>query len=133
MGASGCAYYGEDVPMMDKIREYGRKYHPGVPPERRLVRTTQAWANVLALREALKRADTAGDLSGENIMKKGFETFAGFDIGLGVSPLTYTATDHRASGRVNIYRIENRQFVFMTRIDLQGRWPVKWTKDWFGW
>jgi len=133
MGASGCAYYGEDVPMMDKIREYGRKYHPGVPPERRLVRTTQAWANVLALREALKRADTAGDLSGENIMKKGFETFAGFDIGLGVSPLTYTATDHRASGRVNIYRIENRQFVLLTRIDLQGRWPVKWAKDWFGW
>ena len=88
---------------------------------------------MLALREALKRADTAGELSGENIMKKGFETFEGFDVGLRVSPLTYTATDHRASGVVNIYQIENQKFVFMTKIDLKGRWPVKWANEWFGW
>ena len=133
MGASGCAYYGEDAPLMDTIREYGKKYHPGVPAEKRLVRTTQAWANVLALREALKRADAAGELSGEMIMKKGFETFDGVDIGLGVSPLTYTSADHRASGEVNIYQIENQQFTFMTRIDLKGRWPDKWAGEWFGW
>ena len=133
MGASVCAYYGEDVPMMDKIEKYGRKYNPGVPPERRLIRTTQAWSNVLALREALKRADTAGELSGENIMKRGFETFEGFDVGLRVSPLTYTAADHRASGVVNIYQIDNQKFVFMTKIDLKGRWPVKWADEWFGW
>lgn len=133
MGASVCAYYGEDVPLMDKIKIYGRKYNPGVPTERRLIRTTQAWANVLALREALKRADTVGELSGENIMKKGFETFEGFDIGLRVSPLTYTSTEHRASGEVNIYQIENQKFVFMVKIDLKGRWPVKWAKEWFGW
>jgi branched-chain amino acid transport system substrate-binding protein len=133
MGASGCAYYGEDVRLMDKIMMYGKKYNPGIPAEKRFVRTTQAWANVLALREALKRADAAGELSGENIMKKGFETFRGVDIGLGVSPLTYTSTDHRASGEVNIYQIQNQKFVFMTKIDLKGRWPVKWAKDWFGW
>jgi branched-chain amino acid transport system substrate-binding protein len=104
-----------------------------VPAEKRLIRTIQAWANVLALRVALKRADTAGELSGENIMKKGFETFDGVDIGLGVPPLTYTSTDHRASGEVNIYRIENQKFVFMTKIDLKGRWPDKWANAWFGW
>ena len=133
MGASGCAYYGEDVPLMDTIMTYGEKYHPGVPAEKRLNRTIQAWANVLALREALKRADTAGELTGENIMKKGFETFGGVDIGLGVPPLTYTSADHRASGKVNIYRIENQKFVFMTKIDLKGRWPAKWVLKWLGW
>jgi branched-chain amino acid transport system substrate-binding protein len=133
MGASVCAYYGEDVPMMEKIKIYGNKYHPGVSEKRRLIRTTQAWANVLALREALNRADSAGDLSGENIMKKGFETFEEFDIGLRVSPLTYTSTDHRGAGAVNIYRIENRKFVFMTKIDLIERWPVKWANEWLGW
>jgi len=133
MGASSCAFYGEDVPLMDTITRYGQKYHPGVPAEKRLVRTIQAWASVLALREALKRADAAGELSGENIMKKGFETFDGVDIGLGVSPLTYTSSDHRASGQVNIYQIQNQKFVFMTKIDLKGRWPDKWAKEWFGW
>jgi branched-chain amino acid transport system substrate-binding protein len=132
MGASGCAFYGEDLPLMDTIRMYGKKYNPGVPAEKRLVRTTQAWANVLALREALKRAGTAGELTGENIMKKGFETFDGVDIGLGVSPLTYTSSDHRASGEVNIYQIENQKFEFMTKIDLKGRWPDKWAGEWFG-
>ena len=133
MGASGCAYYGEDVPLMDTIMRYGKKYNPGVSAEKRSVRTTQAWANVLALREALKRADAAGELSGENIMEKGFETFEGVDIGLRVSPLTYTATDHRGAGAVNIYQIKGQKFVFMTKIDLKGRWPDKWAKEWLGW
>jgi branched-chain amino acid transport system substrate-binding protein len=133
MGASVCAYYGEDVPLMDKIKLYGQRYNPGVPTARRLNRTTQAWANVLALREALIRADTSGELSGQNIMKKGFETFEAVDIGLGVPPLTFTAADHRASGEVNIYQIKSQKFVFMTRIDLKGRWPGKWAGEWFGW
>ena len=133
MGAGSCADCGQDVPLMDVIMAYGKKYHPGVPVEKRLVRTTQAWANVLALREALKRADTAGDLSGESIMKMGFETFDGVDIGLGMPPLTYTVSDHRASGEVNIYQVENQKFVFMTKIDLKGRWPEKWVSEWFGW
>jgi len=133
MGASACAYYGEDVPLMDTIKKYGQKYNPGVPADKRTVRTTQAWANVLALREALKRADAAGELSGEKIMKKGFETFDGVDIGLGVSPLTYTAKDHRGAGVVNIYQIKGQKFEFMTKIDLKGRWPDKWANAWFGW
>ena len=91
MGAAVCAFYGENAPLMDKVMEYGQKYNPGVPADKRLVRTVQAWANVLALREALNRADRAGDLSGDNILKKGFETFRDFDMGLNVPPLTYTA------------------------------------------
>ncbi len=133
MGASVCAYYGEDVLLMEQIKGYGKRYHPGVSTNKRSIRTVQAWANVLALREALKRADSTADLSGENILKTGFETFDEVDLGLSISPLTFTSTDHRASGQVNIYEIKNQQFIFMTKIDLKGRWPEKWAKDWLGW
>jgi len=132
MGASVCAFYGEDVPLMDKVVEYGKKYNPGIPIEKRLVRTIQAWANVLALREALVRADKAGGLSGENILKKGFETFKGVDIGLRVPPLTYTATDHRVAGKVPIYEIQNGKIMHLATPDIKSRWPEKWP-EWLGW
>ncbi|UCD78827.1 MAG: ABC transporter substrate-binding protein [Desulfobacterales bacterium] len=132
MGAAVCAFYGENVPVMDKVLEYGKKYNPGIPTEKRLIRTIQAWANVLALREALVRADKAGGLSGENILKKGFETFNGFDIGLRVPPLTYTAEDHRVAGKVPIYEIKGGKIVLLATPDLKGRWPDKWP-TWLGW
>ncbi len=133
MGAAVCAFFGEKVKNMDKVVEYAKKYNPGVPLEKRLIRTVQAWANVLALWEAMKRADKAGDLTGEGILKKGFETFKGVDIGLGVPPLTYTATDHRIAGKAPIYEIKNGKFQLVELVDLKGRWPEKWEKEWLGW
>ena len=133
MGATVCAFFGENVPVMDQVVAYATKYNPGIPMEKRLVRTVQAWANALALWEALKRSDKAGDLSGEGILKKGFETFRGFDIGLRVPPLTYTATDHRVAGKVPIYEIQNGKIVFFDEPDLKSRWPEKWAKEWLGW
>jgi branched-chain amino acid transport system substrate-binding protein len=133
MGAAVCAFYGENAPLMDKVVEYGKKYNPAVPTSRRLVRTVQAWANVLALREALNRADRSGGLSGENVLKNGFETFRDFDIGLNVPPLTYTAKDHRSSGQVPIYEVKNGEFQLVELVDLKERWPDKWDHAWFGW
>ena len=133
MGATVCAFFGENVPVMDQVVAYAKKYNPGIPMEKRLVRTVQAWANALALWEALKRSDKAGDLSGEGILKKGFETFRGFDIGLRVPPLTYTATDHRVAGKVPIYEIQKGKIVFFDEPDLKSRWPEKWAKEWLGW
>ena len=133
MGAAVCAFFGDDVPMMDKVVEYAKKYNPGVPLEKRLIRSVQAWANVLALSEAMKRADKAGDLSGESIVKNGFETMKDFDIGLGVPPLNYTATDHRISGKVPIYEIKEGKFQVVEVVDLKGRWPEKWPEEWLGW
>ncbi|MBW1696260.1 MAG: ABC transporter substrate-binding protein [Deltaproteobacteria bacterium] len=133
MGAAVCEFFGNDVPNMDKVVEYAKKYNPGVPLEKRLIRTVQAWANVLALWEAMKRADKAGALNGEGILKKGFETFRGFDIGLGVPPLTYTSTDHRISGKVPIYEVKGGKFKVVEIVDLKGRWPDKWEKEWLGW
>ena len=132
MGAAVCAFFGNDVPNMDKVIEYAKKYNPGVPIEKRLIRSIQAWANVMALWEAMKRADKAGNLTGEGI-KDAFETFQGLDIGLGVPPLTYTATDHRISGKVPIYEIKDGKFQVVKVVDLKGRWPEKWANEWLGW
>ena len=133
MGVGVCAYFGQDVPLMDKVTAYAKKYNPGVPTEKRLVRTIQGWGAVLVLWEALNRADKAGDLSGEGILKKGFETFDNVDIGLGVPPITYSSTDHRPAGAANIYEIKDGKFELVERVDLKGRWPEKWEKEWIGW
>jgi branched-chain amino acid transport system substrate-binding protein len=133
MGATVAEFFGNDAPMMDKVVEYAKKYNPGVPPEKRLVRTIQAWANVLALWEAMKRADAAGDLTGEGILKKGFETMVNFEVGLGVPPLNYTSSDHRISGKVPIYEIKDGKFQIVEVVDLKGRWPDKWANEWLGW
>ena len=133
MGASVCAFYGQDVPLMAKVVEYGKKYNPGVPMEKRTVRTIQGWSNALALWEALKRADKSGGLAGENILKKGFETMKGFELGLGGASLTYTATDHRISGTVPIYVVKGGKIMLVEAIDLKARWPKKWANEWLGW
>jgi len=135
-GAIGCApwaFFGQDVPLMDKVVEYAKKYNPGVPLEKRTIHTVQAWANALGLAEALKRADKAGDLSGPGILTKGFETMKNYDIGLGIAPATYTATDHRSQSEAKIYEYTNGSFNLLAEVDLKERWPVKWEKEWLGW
>jgi branched-chain amino acid transport system substrate-binding protein len=133
MGGAVCAFFGEDVPMMDKVVEYAKKYNPGIPREKRLIRTVQAWGDVFVLWEALKRADKAGDLSGPSILKNGFETMRNFDIGLGAPPVTYTSTDHRAATGLPIYEVKNGKFQIVEKVDLKSRWPDKWAKEWLGW
>ncbi|MBW2108995.1 MAG: ABC transporter substrate-binding protein [Deltaproteobacteria bacterium] len=133
MGVAPCAFFGEDVPRMDKVVEYAKKYNPGVPVKKRLIRTVQAWGDVMILWEALKRADKAGDLSGESILKNGFETLRNFDIGLGAPPITFTSTDHRVGGQVPVYEWKNGKFTLVERVDLKSRWPKKWASEWIGW
>ena len=133
LGAASCAFFGQNVPLMNKLIKYAKLYNPGVPPENRLNRTVQAWANVLVLWEALKRADKAGSLSGISILKNGFETMRGFDIGLGLSPITLTSSDHRISGKIPIYEIRNGKFRILEVVDLKRRWPHRWRDQWFGW
>lgn len=133
MGVGVCAFFGEDVPLMDKVMEYAKKYNPGVSADKRMCHTIQGWGAVLVLWEALKRADAAGDLSGESILKNGFETMENFDIGLGAPPITYTATDHRVAGVVPIYECKGGKFSIVEKVDLKGRWPQKWANEWIGW
>ena len=133
MGPGICAFFGEKVPGMDKVTAYAKKYNPGIPADKRLIRTVQAWADVLILREAMIRADKAGKLDGESILKVGFETMNNFEIGLGAPPVTFTATDHRVAGMVPIYEVKDGKFQLVEKVDLKGRWPEKWAKEWIGW
>jgi branched-chain amino acid transport system substrate-binding protein len=132
MAGTVNAFYGETTPMMPKVVEYAKKFNPGVPQEKRTIHTIQAWSNVLALWEAMKRADKAGALNGEGILKKGFETMKDFDLGLGGAKLTYTDTDHRVSGTVPVYELKDGKFQLVQVTDLKSRWPDKW-QSWLGW
>jgi branched-chain amino acid transport system substrate-binding protein len=134
MGATVCAFFGENAPMMKNIMEYAKKQNPGVAPEKRLIRTVQGWGAVLLLAEALKRTDKAGgDLSGPAILQKGFETMQDLDLGLGSAPVSFTATDHRPAGKVPIYEWRGGKFTLVEQVDVKGRWPEKWAAEWCGW
>ncbi len=133
LGAAICAFFGENVPVMDKVVEYAKKYNPGVPPEKRLIRTIQAWGDVLILWEALNRADKVGDLSGESILKNGFETMVNYEVGLSEAPATFTAKDHRSQSEAKIYEWKDGKFSLIAEVDLKKQWPDKWANEWLGW
>ncbi len=135
-GAIGCApwaFYGLNVPLMNKVVEYAKKCNPDISQEKRTIHTVQAWANALGLAEALRRADKAGDLSGSGILKKGFETIRNYEIGLGIAPVTFTTNDHRSQSEAKIYECIGGKFVLIDSVDLKKRWPEKWRKEWLGW
>ena len=133
LGATPCKFFGQPSDMMDKVVEYAKKYNPGVPLEKRLIRTVQGWANGIVLWEAMKRADKAGDLTGPGIMTKGFETMRDFHIGLGAGDVTYTDTDHRPAGGCLVQEWKDGKFQEVEFVDVKGRWPEQWKEAWFGW
>jgi branched-chain amino acid transport system substrate-binding protein len=131
MGIAVTAFYGDKVPLMDKVLEYGKKMNPGVPPEARMIRTVQAWAQVLMMAEGMRRADKAGKLNGPGL-KEGLETLRGWTPGLGLPPVTLTATDHRPGSVVPIYRIRGGKFELVKNVDLKTKWAKQWDGEWFG-
>ena len=132
MGVPVTAFFGEKVPLMDKVIEYAKRMNPGVPLENRLIRTVQGWVDVLLMKEALVRADKAGKLNGPGI-KEAFETIREWTPGLGRPPITITASDHRPGSLVRVYMIKDKKFNLVEEVDLKKRWPDKWEKEWLGW
>lgn len=132
MGIAVNAFFGEKVPLMDKVTEYAKKMNPGVPLENRMIRTVQSWVDVLLMREALVRADKAGQLNGPGI-KAAFETIREWTPGLGRPPITITPTDHRPGSLIRVYTIRGGKFALVKEVDLKQRWPDKWEKEWLGW
>ncbi len=135
-GAYGCApwaFFGQKAKLMDKVMEYAKRYNPGVPVENRTIHTLQAWASALGMAEAMRRADKAGDLTGEGILRKGFETMNNYEIGLGMSPVTFTSTDHRPISLVSVYKVQGGKFIKFTEVDLKKMYPDKWANKWIGW
>jgi branched-chain amino acid transport system substrate-binding protein len=133
MGATPCAFYGQDYKNMDIVVASAKKYNPGIPQDKRLIRTVQAWGDALVTWEAMKRADKAGDLTGPGIMKKGFETMRNYDLGLGASPVSYTSTDHRPATGCLVQEWKGGKFQPVERVDLKQRWPSQWQNEWLGW
>ena len=133
MGAAPCAAFGQDYKNMDKVVAAAKKYHPGTPLKDRFKPTVQAWGDALIVWEALKRADKAGEITGETIMKQGFETMDGFEIGLGAAPVSYTAEDHRPTSECMVQEWRDGKFHEVESVDLQERWPEKWEQEWLGW
>jgi branched-chain amino acid transport system substrate-binding protein len=138
MGATPCAFFGQNYPNMDLVVSSAELYSPGVPLGNRLVRTVQAWGDALILWEAMKRTAKKGvDLTkpgcGPAIMTEGFETFRNFDIGLGASPISFTTTDHRPTTGCLVQEWKGGKLVEVERVDLKQRWPELWDKKWLGW
>ena len=130
MGVGVAAFYGENAKFMDTVVASAKKYNPNTPQDTRLIHTVKAWANTLVLREAMTRADKAGKLNGEGIMNA-FQELKDFDIGLGVSPLTWTASDHRPTSQVRIYQIKGGKFNLVKQIDMKATFADQWPK-WIG-
>ena len=136
IGAAANAFYGMDVPYMDKVIEYTKKINPGVPQEVRDIRTVQAWVKVQMAVDAMKIADKKGQLNGPGILAA-FETFRDWSPfntpgALGRPPVTYTKTDHRPSAVSMIYIIKGGKITLLKKIDMKAKYSDKWM-SWLGW
>ncbi|MEF8822657.1 MAG: ABC transporter substrate-binding protein [Desulfohalobiaceae bacterium] len=132
MGAAPCAEFGQDFKNMDMVEKAAKEYHPGTPLDERFKPTVQAWANALILFEALERADEAGEITGETILKEGLETMDSYEIGLGAAPVSFSAEDHRPTARVRVQEWKDGSFDTVEVVDLKKRWPKKWENEWLG-
>ena len=66
-------------------------------------------------------------------MKKGFETFRNYEMGLGLAPVTFTETDHRPLSAATVYEYKSGEFAKFDEVDLKAKWPEQWEKEWLGW
>jgi branched-chain amino acid transport system substrate-binding protein len=102
VGALPNPPFGTDVPGMKKLVEWHQKNHPGDVHDTNYVR---GWSYVMVWSEALKRADKAGKLTGPGI-REALESLKDFDLGGLSPPVTYSATDHRATTKVSLYQVK---------------------------
>ena len=136
IGAAACAFYGDDVPMMKEVLDYGKKVNPGVPVSDRTIRAVKGWLKVAMAAGGLQIADKKGKLDGPSI-KAAFETFKDWSAfgkpnALGRSPLTITDKDHRPSSIASIYWIKDGKITLLEQVDMQKAFPKEWP-TWLGW
>ena len=78
-------YYQDDIPMIKKIRAWNQKHHPDV--KYRPTSYMQGFFTGLVFVECLKRADKAGDLTGDGLVKA-LQSIKDFDVGGLMAPIT---------------------------------------------
>jgi len=78
-------YYQDDIPMIKEIRAWNQKHHPEVTY--RPTSYMQGFFTGLVFVECLKRADKAGDLTGDGLVKA-LQSIKNFDVGGLMAPIT---------------------------------------------
>jgi len=78
-------YYQDDIPMIKKIRAWNEEHHPEV--KYRPTSYMQGFLTGLIFVECLKRADKAGDLTGDGLVKA-LQSIKDFDVGGLMAPVT---------------------------------------------
>jgi branched-chain amino acid transport system substrate-binding protein len=136
IGAASCAFLGMNVPYMDKVIEYAKKMNPGVPIEKRGIRTVQGWTKVSLAVAGLAAADKKGSLKGPDI-KAALESLKDWypfntKNALGVGPYTITPKDHRPTSVASLYRVNKGKIELFDKIDMKKAFPDKW-QSWLGW
>jgi branched-chain amino acid transport system substrate-binding protein len=87
MGMTAYSYYYQDeFPMIQKIRAWTEKHHPKFA-EYRSQAYMQVFMGTTLFVEALRRADRAGSLSGDSLVKA-FQSIKNFDVGGLMPPVT---------------------------------------------
>jgi branched-chain amino acid transport system substrate-binding protein len=124
------------VPFMDKVLEYCKKVNPGVPVEKRDIRTVQAWVKVSMASAGLAAADKKGKLDGPDIKAslEGLKDWYPFNTkdALGVGPYTITDKDHRPTPAATLYSIKDGKIALFKKINMKEKFPDKWD-SWLGW
>jgi branched-chain amino acid transport system substrate-binding protein len=78
-------YYQDDVPMIKKIRAWNQKHHPDV--EYRPTSYMQGFFTGQVFVECLKRADKAGDLTGDGLVRA-LQSIENVDVGGLMAPIS---------------------------------------------
>jgi len=55
-----------------------------------------------------------------------------YEIGLGAAPVSFSAEDHRPTGKVRVQEWKDGSFDTVEVVDLKKRWPKKWENEWLG-
>jgi branched-chain amino acid transport system substrate-binding protein len=139
---AASAYFLWDYPKAATVHEYAARINPGIAPEKRLVRTVQAWLKLSMTVKVLKTMDNDGvlDVSSaglahtRELCQKYFETCSPFESSLdyGVVPRVYTATDHRPGSEILISQVSGGKIVDRGTMDMKALYPDLWD-DWLGW
>jgi len=99
-------YYQDDIPMIKKIRAWNQKHHPDVTY--RPTSYMQGFFTGLVFVECLKRADKAGDLSGDGLVKA-LQSIKNFDVGGLMAPIT-VINNKIPMGRVYKANVDKKVF-----------------------
>ncbi|MGE4506575.1 MAG: ABC transporter substrate-binding protein [Desulfovibrionaceae bacterium] len=108
-----AAAWGADVPGMRVIETLAGGEH-------QMTHYVRGFASMLVMAEGLKRADAAGELTGESL-KAALEKMTDFDP-MGLTPaISFTPEDHRPNMGIFLYQVRGGKLAFVEAVNLERR------------